>query len=159
MPFSFSAVVLAALTAVPLTPPPALVAQVSDLKQIDRVSDLPAPIAAGEFSVDGVTAKGWRMSDPGGPFNATDEIVDPNAPGRRLLFAACDPTVCAIVYEIGGVAHTYRILAFQLNGSTWHTIWNAMGPKPLANLPALRTLVEHPTTKGGWTNVWVKGDF
>jgi hypothetical protein len=142
-----------------LTPPSLLTSQAGSLKQIDRLAGLPQPIVAGAFTVDGTPAKGWEMSDPGGPFNATD-VVSPGstAPGRRLLFGACNASVCAVVYERGGIAHFYELLAFAPSGSSWKVIWNARGPKPLANLAALQAMLAHPASSN-WQDQWVKGDF
>lgn len=142
----------------PLAPPPAIVQQLDEVKPIDRFTSLPAPIVGGNFSVDGVSAAGWKMAEPGGAFSATDVPV-PNAPARRLIFAACDPKFCLLHYERGGVAHIYLILALSQTSAGWKAIWEAVGPKPLANLDAMRALVRHPSTSSGWTQQWVKGDF
>jgi hypothetical protein len=139
-------------------PPSAVVNQLAELRQIDRFSSLPAPIRAGQFNVDGVSAAGWRMAEPGGAFSATDVPI-PGAPGRRLIFAACDSQLCLIHYERGGIAHFYEILALSLTRNAWKTVWNATGPKPLANFAALQALLRHPAANGGWSNQWVKGDF
>jgi len=142
----------------PLAPPPAIVQQLDEVKQIDRFTSLPTPIVAGSFSVDGVSAAGWKMAEPGGVFSATDVPV-PDAPARRLIFGACDPKLCLVHYERGGIAHIYIILALSQTNAGWKTIWEAVGPKPLANLDAMRALLQHPSSSSGWTEQWVKGDF
>lgn len=142
----------------PLAPPPAIVQQLSELRQIDRFAALPAPIRTGSFSVDGVSATGWKMAEPGGAFSATDVPV-PGAPSRRLIFAACDPKLCLVHYERGGVAHVYIILGVAPTTEGWKSVWEATSPKPLANLGAMRVLLQHPSSNNGWTQQWVKGDF
>lgn len=141
-----------------LTPPATVIAQLPHLREIRRIASLPAAIAAGKFTVDGVSAAGWQIAEPGGAFSATDVPV-PGAPGRRLIFAACDPHLCLLHYERGGIAHFYEILALSLTSSGWKATWNARGPKPLKNLDALRSLLQPNTPSDGWSQQWVKGDF
>jgi hypothetical protein len=147
-----------AANADPLAPPTAVRDQLAMVQQVNRFATLPIAIRAGRFSVDGVSAAGWTMAEPGGAFSATDVPV-PGAPGRRLIFAACDPTLCLIHYERGGIAHFYEILALSLSSKGWTAIWNARGSKPLANLHALRALLENRASSGAWNQQWVKGDF
>src|ERR1700722_2076989 len=142
----------------PLAPPPAIVQQLGEVRSIDRFTSLPAPIVAGSFSVDGVSAAGWKMAEPECAFSATDVPV-PDAPARRLIFAACDPKLCLVHYERGGVAHISLILALSQTNAGCKTVWEAVGPKPLANLDAMRALLRHPSSGSGWTQQWVKGDF
>ncbi len=151
-----AAIVLAGVAA--LGVPQSVVAQLAYLEPVDRFTSLPAAIRAGEFTVDGVAAAGWRMAEPGGAFSATDVPV-PNAPGRRLLFAACDATLCLIHYERGGIAHFYEILALSLQHGRWQAVWNAVGPKPIASLAELRASLARQTLGPGWKQQWVKGDF
>jgi hypothetical protein len=147
-----------ALLAVVAAAPHAVTEQLSSLKPIDQFAALPAPVRAGKFTVDGVSALGWRMAEPGGAFSATDVPV-PGAPGRRLIFAACDADLCVIHYERGGIAHFYEILALSRNESGWVSIWNVRGPKPIANFDILRTLVTHGSLPTNWSSQSVKGDF
>lgn len=140
-----------------LAPPLIVLHHLATVQSIGKLENLPPAIRAGAFSVDGVSAAGWKMSDPGGPFSATDVPV-PGAPGRRLLFAACDAQVCVLHYERGGIAHFYEILAFARTASTWDVVWNARGPKPLTDLDALRAMLRAANAPG-WNQQYVKGDF
>lgn len=141
-----------------LAAPAAIVEQLPSLKQIDRVAALPIAIRTGQFTVDGSAATGWRIAEPGGPFNPTDVTV-PGMLGRRLIFAACNSKLCLIHYERGGVAHFYEILALSRTPKGWIAIWNAVGPKPLANLPALRNFLRGRSLAPGWSEQTVRGDF
>ena len=98
------------------------------------------------------------MAEPGGAFSATDVPV-PGAPGRRLIFAACDADLCLIHYERGGIAHFYEILALSLTPNGWRAIWNVVGSKPIASLDALRASLQRQTLDASWKRQWVKGDF
>jgi hypothetical protein len=138
--------------------PPPVTAEISSLKPVDRFGSLPAAIRAGRFTVDGSSAIGWQMAEPGAAFSATDVPVR-NAPGRRLIFAACDSRLCLVHYERGGVAHFYEILALSLTGHDWKAIWNVVGSKPFANFAALRVSLQRQTLGPGWKQQWVKGDF
>src|SRR5215469_7212310 len=133
-----ASVLIASVTAVA---PAQVTGQLSDLKQIDRFTSLPAAIVAGQFTVDGVSAKGWQMAEPGGKFSATDVPV-PGAPGRRLIFAACNAQLCLIHYERGGIAHFYEILALASTPQGWKAVWNVRGSKPIASFDALRATLK-----------------
>jgi hypothetical protein len=154
------AALLIAVASAGLNPPALVVVHADSLNQVDRFANLPAPIQAGSFSVDGTPAKGWEMAEPGAPFQVTD-VVSPGSklPGRRLIAAGCDASVCVVHYERGGIAHFYEILAFSSTPSGWKVVWNARGPKSLENLAGVRSLVKHPSSSAGWTDQWVKGDF
>lgn len=142
-----------------LAPAPSIVAgNAFALTQIDRFEALPAGIRAGKFTVDGTSAAGWEMSDPGGPFNPTDTPAG-NAPGRRLIFAGCNATLCAIHYERGGIAHFYEVLVLYHGSDGWKAVWNIYGPKPLRDLSALQALVADPAIAPKWSVMSVRGDF
>ncbi len=153
-----AAVAAVTASASTLTPPAVVIAQLPHVTEIRRFTLLPAPIQAGKFSVDGVSAAGWQIAEPGGAFSATDVPI-PGAPGRRLIFAACDPQLCLLHYERGGIAHFYEILALAPASSGWKVIWNARGSKPLKDLDALRSLLQGRASSAGWSQQWVKGDF
>lgn len=138
--------------------PSAVTQQLSTLKQIDRFAALPAAIQAGQFTVDGVSAKGWQMAEPGGKFSATDVPV-PGAPGRRLIFAACNAQLCLIHYERGGIAHFYEILALESTAQGWKAVWNVRGSKPIASFDALRVELRNGALPATWSAQSVKGDF
>jgi len=165
-PAAAAALLVAVVLAAPLgtaaqstAPAPHVVmAQLPHLKEIDRFSALPAAIRGGDFTVDGAAAAGWTMAEPGGKFSSTDVPV-PGAPGRRLIFAACDAELCLIHYERGGIAHFYEILGLLLGSKGWTAVWNMRGSKPIASLSALRTMLQHGTLGEGWSPQTVKGDF
>ena len=138
--------------------PTAVIGKVPNLKQIDRFALLPAAIQKGDFSVDGASARGWQMAEPGARFSATD-IPVPGAPGRRLIFAACDSTFCLIHYERGGIAHFYEILALSNRSRGWQVVWNVRGRKPIASLNALRAQLRSGTLGPNWDLPPVRRDF
>jgi hypothetical protein len=155
MNYLVSVLIAAAVAAVA---PPQVTGQLSALKEIDRFTALPPAIVAGQFTVDGVSAKGWQMAEPGGKFSATDVPV-PGAPGRRLIFAGCSAQLCLLHYERGGIAHFYEILALASTAQGWKAVWNVRGSKPIASFDALRTTLKNGALPATWSAQWVKGDF
>src|SRR4030095_7048382 len=53
------------------------------------------------------------IADPGGAFQVTDAIVDPQLPTRRLVAAGCTIEYCLVYYERGGRAHTWHVALFH----------------------------------------------
>jgi hypothetical protein len=141
-----------------LVPPPPLAQQLNKLQPVSRFASLPVAIRTGRFSVDGTSALGWKMAEPGAPFNVTDAAI-PGLPGRRLIFAACSSDLCVIHYERGGVAHFYEILVLSLRASGWSAIWNLVGSKAIPNLEAFRAMVNRSALGRTWRIQPVKGDF
>jgi hypothetical protein len=83
------------------------------------------------------------LAAPGAPWNATDAIVDPSLPGRRMIVAACDSAICLLHYERGGIAHLYYVMAFVHEGSSWKVTWMASGHPAAANFVALKALLQN----------------
>src|SRR2546426_9240915 len=75
----------------------------SRFHEVHSTGDLPAAIVA-------LCAGDGRLSDPGQKWNATDAIVDPTRPGKRLIWAAAGGEYYVVHYERGGIAHTFHIL-------------------------------------------------
>src|SRR5579862_289681 len=155
--FAASVSIASSASSAPVAPA-AVTEQLAALKQINRFASLPAAIQTGQFTVDGVSAKGWRMAEPGGKFSATDVPV-PGAPGRRLIFAGCSAQLCLLHYERGGIAHFYEILALASTAQGWKAVWNVRGSKPIASFDALRTTLKNGALPATWSAQWVKGDF
>ena len=64
------------------------------------------------------------MSNPGGPFNATDvEAFFFDTPRRRLVFGGVSDQYCLVHYEYGGIAHGYMTVLFELSGSQSRPLW------------------------------------
>lgn len=72
---------------------------------------------------------GSELADPGKKWNATDVIIDPTLPAKRLIWAAIGGDYYVVHYERGGIAHTYHVLVakFAKNGGKPKVIWSAMG--------------------------------
>lgn len=70
-----------------------------------------------------------RLAEPGQKWNATDAIIDPTLPGKRLIWAAVGDDYYVVHYERGGIAHTYHILVAKLakNDAKPKVVWRAIG--------------------------------
>jgi len=111
----------------------------SALAPIVRTADLPPAVQ-----------KKLLMADPGKPWNATDSIIDPTLPGRRLIVAGCDARLCVVHYERGGIAFSYRILAMRLYGDAWTPVWSVYGTKSLGNFAGLRAYLAGTASAVFW---------
>jgi hypothetical protein len=130
-----------------LHPPPPLLQSLGQLHEIDSLDALPEQIRRGHFTLpDGKKAGGWVLAAPGGAWNATDSIVDPSLPGRRMIFAACTATVCVMHYERGGIALIDLVMSLTRQRNGWKVTWLAYGHPPAKNLDALRALLQNRST-------------
>jgi hypothetical protein len=120
-------------------PPSALVKVLGQLSEIGTLAGLPEPIRSGTFVLPGGgKAAGWKLAAPGGAWNATDAIVDPSLPGRRMIFAACDDGACVLHYERGGIAHMYYVMTLARDAGAWKLTWLGTGHPAFANYGTLK---------------------
>lgn len=130
-----------------LHPPSLVLESLYAVHEVDALAALPAPVRSGTFALpNGGKSPGWKLAAPSAAWNATDAIVDPTLPGRRMIFAACDAALCLLHYERGGVAHMFYVMALQRDGDTWKSIWLASGHPAIGNLQALKALLENRST-------------
>ena len=95
----------------------------SRFHEVHSTSDLPPAIVAL------CTGGNSRLAEPGQKWNATDAIIDPTLPGKRLIWAAVGGDYYVLHYERGGIAHTFHILVARLtkNDAKPKVIWRAVG--------------------------------
>ena len=74
------------------------------------------------------------LANPGAEFQATDVVVKPNLPSRRLILAGCSADHCLVYYERGGIAHTRHVLLFQWRNTESPFEWGGSAPGGLATL-------------------------
>jgi len=96
----------------------------SQFHEVHSTSDLPAAVLA---LCDG--GGDGKLAEPGQKWNATDAIIDPTLPGKRLIWAAVGSGYYVVHYERGGIAHTYHILVAKVikDGAKPKAVWRAMG--------------------------------
>jgi hypothetical protein len=79
------------------------------------------------------------MAEPGARFQATDVMVTPRLPARRLVAAGCSADHCLVHYERGGFAHVYYIVLFETSAATARFEWGGPGPGvPAGGLEAVK---------------------
>lgn len=132
------------VTAAPLRPPSTVRHQLlnSDLAEIVDVRKLPTALRTGNFTVAGFrVGNDWRLANPHTEWQETDVVMTPGLPRRRLIFAACDPTLCILHYELGGIGYSTDLLALERAGNSYRTLWHVIGYQVVPNLKALRRLI------------------
>src|SRR6266478_4149633 len=92
------------------------------LQDLSRFHDLPSAIVK-------LCAEDGHIADPGQNWNATDAIMDPTLPAKRLIWAAIGGEYYVVHYERGGIAHTFHILVakFSKNDARVKAVWRAVG--------------------------------
>lgn len=81
------------------------------------------------------------IAEPGAAFRATDVILEPNLPTRRLVMAACSIDHCMVYYERGGIAHTWQVTLFHWTPAATRFEWGGIAPGGLRTIDDLREAV------------------
>jgi len=96
---------------------------VSRFHEAHSKDDLPGPIialCAGDKK---------KLAEPDGKWNATDSIINPSLPGKRLIWAAIGGDYYVVHYERGGIAHTFHVSVakFTKNDTDTKLVWQPVG--------------------------------
>ena len=94
-----------------------------------------------------------EMADPGQPFQATDVMVMPRLPARRLTTAGCSSDHCLVYYERGGFAHTWHVTLFHWTPAATRFEWGGDASGGLATIGAVQKAVLSGELKGS-TGPW-----
>ena len=78
------------------------------------------------------------LAEPKARFQATDVIVEPNLPRRRLVAAGCSTEYCLVYYERGGIAHTWHVALFHWTPAATRFEWGGAAPGGLASIDEVR---------------------
>ena len=81
------------------------------------------------------------IAEPGAEFQATDVIVSPGLPSRRLVAAGCSTEYCLVYYERGGIAHTWHVALFHWTPAATRFEWGGTAPGGLATIDDVRKAV------------------
>jgi hypothetical protein len=81
------------------------------------------------------------IAEPGAEFQATDVIVKPGLPTRRLVAAGCSTDHCLVYYERGGIAHTWQVVLFHWTPAETRFEWGASAPGNLRTIDGVRNAV------------------
>ena len=88
------------------------------------------------------------IAEPGTQFQATDVVVNPKLPIRRLVAAGCTIDYCLVYYEHGGIAHTWHVALFHWTPDATRLEWGGTAPGGLATLDDVRSAVVSGAIKG-----------
>jgi hypothetical protein len=89
------------------------------------------------------------IADPAAEYQATDVIVKPNLPVRRLVAAGCSRDQhCIVYYERGGFAHTWHAALFRWTPSATKFEWGGAAPGGLATVEDVRKAMLSGAIKG-----------
>ena len=92
------------------------------------------------------------IAEPGTKFQATDVILDPTLPKRRLVAAGCSTDHCIVYYEHGGFARTWRMALFHWTPAETRFEWGGIAPGGLASIDAVRNAMLSGSIKA--TQFW-----
>jgi len=81
------------------------------------------------------------IAEPGAAFRATDVVLDPKLPTRRLVLAACSIDHCVVYYERGGIAHTWQVAIFHWAPDETRFAWGGSAPGGLRSIDEVRKAV------------------
>jgi len=103
---------------------------------VTKVAALPAGLRDELNNLFG--GKTLELADPGAPFQATDVMVTPRLPPRRLTAAGCSSDHCLIYYERGGFAHVHFAVLFKVSSDGTRFEFGGLAPGGLADLDAVK---------------------
>ena len=89
------------------------------------------------------------MADPGAPFQATDVMVTPRLPARRLIAAGCSADHCLVYYERGGFAHVHQIVLFGKTDTAFRFVEGGVAPGALSDLEQVKDALMSGKIVGG----------
>ena len=78
------------------------------------------------------------IAEPGARFQATDVMLTPNLPHRRLVAAGCSVDHCLVYYEMGGIAHTWQVALFHWTPAATRFEWGGDAPGGFATIEDVR---------------------
>ena len=81
------------------------------------------------------------IAEPGAEFQATDVMVNPKLPKRRLVAAGCSSDHCLVYYERGGIAHVWEVALFHWTPAATRFEWGATAPGGLATIDDVRKAI------------------
>jgi hypothetical protein len=81
------------------------------------------------------------IAEPGSEFQATDVMVSPRLPSRRLVKAGCSADHCLVYYERGGFTHNWYVTLFHWTPAATRFEWGGAAPGGFATIGEVRNAV------------------
>ena len=88
------------------------------------------------------------IAEPGAEFQATDVVVNPRLPIRRLVTAGCSTDHCVVYYERGGIAHTWHVALFHWTPGATRFEFGGSASRGLATIADIRNAILSGEIKG-----------
>ena len=118
---------------------------------VTSVRGLPLGVRGGLQTLFG--GKTLDIAEIKAEFQATDVILKPNLPPRRLVAAGCAIEYCIVYYERGGIAHTWHVVLFHWTPAATRFEWGGTAPGGLRTIDEVRNAIVSGTIKGS-TGFW-----
>jgi hypothetical protein len=136
--------------------PPKIPTEVSTRLKQDRFETVTSirglPLGVRDALQDLFGTNTLDIAEPGEPFRATDVVVDPKLPVRRLRLAACSMEYCIVYYERGGIAHTWHAAVFHWTPAVTRLEWGGFASGSLRTVDELRNAMLSGAIKA--SNSW-----
>lgn len=84
---------------------------------------------------------GLDIAEPGEPFQAAGVAAQATLPLRRLAVAGCSYEHCLVYYELGGVAHTWRVALFHWTPNATRFEGGGTAPGGLTTVDDVRRVI------------------
>ena len=81
------------------------------------------------------------IAEPGAEYQATDVIIKPGLPIRRMVAAGCTIEYCLLYYERGGIAHTWHVVLYHWTPAATRFEWGGAAPGGLKTIDDVRKAV------------------
>ena len=115
---------------------------------VTSLRGLPLGVRNGLQTLFGSQAIDTAIAEPGATYQATDVIVTPNLPFRRLVAAGCSVDHCLVYYERGGIAHTFQVALFRWTPAETRFEGGGVAPGGLKTVDDVKKAVLSGTIKG-----------
>jgi hypothetical protein len=107
-----------------------------DCQVVTSADAFPQPIKNAFATV--TQDKPFSLANPGTRFNATD-VIEPDLPQRRLVFAGVCKDLWLIQYEHGGIGLSVQVMVLNMESNNdVHFVWGGERNRPVPNLIDLR---------------------
>ena len=113
---------------------------------VTSVRGLPLGVRGGLQTLFG--GKTLDIAETKAEFQATDVILKPNLPPRRLVAAGCAIEYCLVYYERGGIAHTWHVALFHWTPAATRFEWGGTAPGGLKTIDDVRNAILSGVIKG-----------
>ncbi|AII53692.1 hypothetical protein [Hymenobacter sp. APR13] len=96
--------------------------QQDSLTEHKKASAIPPVISAFLHQNDSLSSEPFAMADYGQRYNATDVILE-ELPSRQLLYLGVGAQTVVLMYNLGGIGRSQRVLLFETNENRITDFW------------------------------------